>query len=84
MGREYYPPEYFDDGQGEMQWRRHVLFLKSRKPEGANYFVLRDTFVGPDDGKDRAVRPAWWHWLNLDTADRIRVDGKAFDSSAVA
>ena len=83
VGREYYPPKYFDDDQGEMQWRRHVLFLKSRRPEGANYFVVRDTFVGPDDRSDGPVRPAWWHWLNLDTADRIRVDGRAFNKEKV-
>jgi hypothetical protein len=84
VGREYFPPEYFDDDKGETQWRRHVLFPKSRKPDGANYFVMRDTFLGPEDQPDNAVRPAWWHWLNLDTADRIRVDGKAFNKEAVA
>jgi len=78
MGREYYPPEYFDDGKGEMEWRRHILFLKSAKPEGANYFVLRDTFPR---GQERAT---WWHWLNLDTADMISVDGKAFDKDKTA
>ncbi|MGD0089665.1 MAG: hypothetical protein ABSE73_07075 [Planctomycetota bacterium] len=78
VGREYYPPEYFDDGKGEMEWRRHVLFLKSAKPDGANYFVMRDTFPG---GKDRA---AWWYWFNLDTADMISVDGKAFDKDKAA
>ena len=69
----YYPPELFDDGRGEMHWRRHVLFLKSPRPDGPNYFVLRETFPGG------AGRPTWWTWLNLDTADRIAVDGTAFD-----
>jgi len=109
VGREYYPPEYFDDSKGEMQWRRHVLFLKSQKPEGANYFVLRDTFLpslpkvshlregtaqDPPNTlpKDRNLREGrnlrevnvWWHWLNLDTADMISVDGKAFEKDKVA
>jgi len=78
MGWEYYPPEYFDDGKGEMEWLRHVLFLKSAKPEGANYFILRDTFPR---GQERAT---WWHWLNLDAADMISVDGRAFDKDKTA
>jgi len=65
VGREYFPPEYFDDGQGEMDWRRHVLLLKSARPDGANYFVLRDTFPGG------AKRRTWWHWLNLDGPEMI-------------
>lgn len=65
LGREYYPPEYFADGRGDMEWRRHVLFLKSARPEGANYFVLRDTFPGGTE------RPTWWHWLNLDVPEMI-------------
>lgn len=69
VGRLYYPPEILEDGRGGMEWRRHILFLKSAKPEGANYFVFRDTFPG---GKDR---PAWWHWLNLDGADLIAQQG---------
>jgi hypothetical protein len=84
VGREYFPPEYFDDGKGEMEWRRHVLFLKSARPEGASYFVLRDSFMGPDGKPGGAGRSAWWHWLNLESADRVRVDGKAFDKEAVA
>jgi len=78
MGREYYPPEYFDDGKGDMEWRRHVLFLKSDRPDGASYFVMRDTFPG---GKERAT---WWHWLNLDGADMISADGKAGDKDKTA
>jgi hypothetical protein len=73
VSSRYYPQDIFTDGKGEMSWNRHVLFLKSDKPEGANYFVMRDTFPG---GKDR---PTWWTWLNLDGADKISVEGKAFD-----
>ncbi len=73
MGRLCYPPEVLDDGRGEMEWRRHILFLKGAKPEGANYFVFRDTFPG---GKDR---PTWWHWLNLDGADMIAQEGRTVD-----
>ncbi len=69
VGREYYPPEYFDDGQGEMEWRRHILFLKSADPAGANYFVMRDTFPGGPN------RQTWWHWLNLDGPEMIRQEG---------
>ncbi|OPZ25953.1 MAG: hypothetical protein BWZ02_02235 [Lentisphaerae bacterium ADurb.BinA184] len=68
----YYPPELFTDGQGEMHWRRHVLYLKSARPEGANGFVMRDTFPGGEQ------RRKWWSWLNLDDADRIAVDGQGF------
>jgi hypothetical protein len=81
VGREYYPPEYSDevkDGKmvrkgEEMEWRRHVLFLKSPNPAGANYFVLRDTFPG---GKDR---PTWWHWLNLDGPEMIQHNGNTIE-----
>ncbi|MHB9131672.1 MAG: hypothetical protein ACYDBB_11365 [Armatimonadota bacterium] len=73
MGREYYPPEYFSDGKGEMEWRRHVLFLKSAKPEGANYFVMRDTFPGGQE------RQTWWHWLNLDGPELISQQGKTLE-----
>ncbi|MBE3069564.1 MAG: hypothetical protein IMZ66_04935, partial [Planctomycetes bacterium] len=71
----YYPPELFTDGGGEMHWRRHVVFLKSPRPEGPSYFVLRDTFPGGE------ARPKWWTWINLDTADRIAVDGHPFDKA---
>jgi len=73
VGREYYPAEYFSDGKGGQDWRRHVMFLKSTRPEGANYFVMRDTFPGGSD------RPAWWHWLNLDGPDLISVNGNTIE-----
>ncbi len=73
VGREYYPPEYFTDGKGEMEWRRHVLFLKSQNSAGANYFVLRDTFPG---GQERAT---WWHWLNLDGPEMIQQQGNTVE-----
>ena len=71
----YYPPELFDDGKGDMHWRRHVLFLKSPRPDGPSYFVMRDTFPGGEE------RRKWWTWMNLETADRIAVDGAAFDKA---
>jgi hypothetical protein len=73
VGREYYPPEYFSDGKGEQDWRRHVVFLKSTRPDGANYFVLRDTFPG---GRER---PSWWHWLNLDGPELIAASGNTIE-----
>ncbi|MHB9130605.1 MAG: hypothetical protein ACYDBB_05870 [Armatimonadota bacterium] len=73
VASRYYPPEAFTDKKGEMSWNRHILFLKSAKPEGANYFVLRDTFPGGEG------RPTWWTWMNLDGAEKISVDGTAFD-----
>jgi len=73
LGHEYFPPEYFTDGKGEMTWRRHVLFLKSAQPAGANYFVLRDTFPGIQD------RQTWWHWLNLDGKEMISQQGNEIE-----
>ncbi len=73
VSSRYYPPEAFTDNKGEMSWNRHVLFLKSARADGPNYFVMRDTFPGG------AGRPTWWTWMNLDGADNISVDGKAFD-----
>ena len=72
IGSDYYPPEIFADKAGELEWHRHVLFLKSAQPAGANYFVMRDTFLSA------TPRPNWWTWLNLEGPDRIKVDGQAF------
>ena len=68
----FYPSQLFKDGRGAMSWNRHVLFLKSDRPGGADYFVMRDTFPGGEG------RRTWWTWLNLETPDRISVDGAAF------
>jgi hypothetical protein len=73
----YLPPELFVDGMGEMNWRRHVLFLKSDQPGGPSYFVLRDTFPGGEK------RNKWWTWLNLELPDRVSVDGQAFAGDSV-
>ena len=59
--------------KGPMSWNRHVLFLKTSQADGPSYFVMRDTFPA------EAKRPSWWEWMNLDTADLIQVEGKAFD-----
>jgi len=72
----YYPPEVFGDGAGEMRWRRHVMFLKSPSSAGVSYFVMRDTFPGGEK------RRTWWTWLNLGSAGKVSVDGKAFDGNA--
>lgn len=73
----YLPPQMFADGKGEMSWRRHVLFLKSDKPAGPSYFVLRDTFPGGE------ARRKWWTWLNLELPDKVSVDGKVFEKDKV-
>jgi hypothetical protein len=83
VAARYYPPEVFSDQGGETWWNRHVLFLKSPRPDGPSYFVLRDTFT-PSTGSGQASvtpRPTWWTWMNLEGADRIRVDGQAFAAS---
>ena len=68
MADRYLPPQYFGDDR-EGTWWRHVLFLKSDRPEGPSYFVMRDTFPG-------AEHPSkWWIWLNLDLPVRL-VGGK--------
>lgn len=84
LGRVYYPREYFADGKGGMDWRRGVMFLKSAKPAGPSYFVLRDGFADAAGRPGGAGREARWHWLNLGTADRVRVGGRAFDKGKVA
>jgi len=84
LGRMYFSAETLGDGKGEMDWRRHILFLKSAQPTGPNYFVMRDTFTGYDGAAVPPTgRKAWWHWLTLDTADLTTVNGKAFDASQV-
>ncbi|OPZ88200.1 MAG: hypothetical protein BWY76_00068 [bacterium ADurb.Bin429] len=77
MASRYYPAAAFAGEQDEMWWNRHIFFLKSASPAGANYFVMRDTFP---NGKDR---PTWWTWMNLDGAEKVSVDGTAFDSKTV-
>jgi hypothetical protein len=84
VASRYYPPELFDEFKDgtlakkgtEMAWNRHVLFLKSAQPAGANYFVMRDTFPGG------ANRPTWWTWMNLDGAEKIAVNGTAFAAAS--
>ena len=71
----YFPGGLFADGKA-MTWHRHVLFVKSATADGPDYFVLRDTFPG---GEQRAK---WWNWLNLETADKVSVDGQAFAKEA--
>ena len=73
VASRFYPSQIFGDGQGPMSWNRHVLFLKTARSDGPSYFVMRDTFQGGE------TRPSWWEWMNLDTADLIRVDGTPFD-----
>jgi hypothetical protein len=68
----FYPSQLFPDGKGAMSWNRHILFLKTDRPGGDDYFVMRDTFPG---GEGRWTA---WTWLNLETPDRISVDGQAF------
>ena len=76
VAERYYPPEIFRDGKDGTRWRRHAMFLKSRSAGGGSYFVMRDTFAA-----DRGRRK-WWTWMNLGSAERIAVDGKAFDKAA--
>jgi len=71
MADRYYPPELYED-KTERHWRRHVMFLKSERPGGADYFVMRDTFPG-----NPATDRSWWTWLNLGEADMIAVGGQA-------
>ena len=77
VASRYCPSQIFGDGQGPMSWNRHVLFLKAARPDGPSYFVIRDTFPGGPS------RRSWWQWMNLDTAELIRVDGVAFDPAKV-
>ncbi|MBA3685389.1 MAG: hypothetical protein H0W72_09125 [Planctomycetes bacterium] len=67
----FLPPEQFADQQASA-WNRKVMFQKTERPDGTDYFVLRDTVSGA------AKRPTWWTWMNLEGADRISVDGSAF------
>ena len=84
LGRMYFSAETLGDGKGEMDWRRHILFLKSAQPTGPNYFVMRDSFTGYDGAAVPPTgRKAWWYWLTLDTADLTTVNGTAFDASQV-
>ena len=83
VGRMYFSGEELGDGKGEMEWRRHILFLKSQQAAGPNYFVMRDTFTGYEGAPATTGRAAYWTWLNLDTADLVKVNGIAFDASKV-
>lgn len=76
MGEKFFPSQLFSDGMGAMSWRRHILFLKSNLPDGDDYFVMRDTFPGGE------ARSTWWNWFNIETPDRISVDGRAFAKEA--
>jgi hypothetical protein len=60
VGRMYFSGEELGDGKGEMEWRRHILFLKSPQPAGPNYFVMRDSFTGYEGAPATTGRNAWW------------------------
>ena len=77
VASRHYPPDIFTDGQGEMWWNRHILFVKSPSAEGDDYFLFRDTFPSGES------RPTWWTWLTLEGAERISVDGIAYDPATV-
>jgi hypothetical protein len=66
LGDRYHPAGLFPDNKATT-WRRHIVFVKSPKPDGPNYFVLRDTFPGGEH------RNKWWNWLNLGKADMVDV-----------
>ncbi|MHB9024254.1 MAG: hypothetical protein ACYC7E_08770 [Armatimonadota bacterium] len=76
VASRFYPSQIFPDKQGAMSWNRHVLFLKSEMAEVPDYFLMRDTFAGGE------TRPTWWNWMNLETPERIEVDGTAFAATA--
>jgi hypothetical protein len=78
VANRFYPSQIFDDGLGSTNWRRHVLFLKSDKPDGANYFVMRDSFPSAPN------RRKWWNWLNLGSEERVSVDDVAFAKGSAA
>jgi hypothetical protein len=40
------------------RWTRQLLFLKGKKADGPNYFLLRDSFAPLGDG---ALEPKWWY-----------------------
>jgi len=42
------------DGKPPLKWRRQVLFVKAEKPEGANYYVFRDTV--------NSEEPTFWNF----------------------
>ncbi|MCX7935092.1 MAG: hypothetical protein N3A66_07515, partial [Planctomycetota bacterium] len=73
VSSRFYPAQIFKDSKGAMRWQRHVMFLKG----AADYFAMRDTFP---QGRDR---PTWWTWLNLGTAEAIKIEDKAFDKDKV-
>jgi hypothetical protein len=84
VGRMYFSGEELNDGKGETEWRRHILFLKSERASGPTYFVMRDSFTGYEGAPAKTGRKAYWTWLNLDSADRVKVNGAAFDATKVA
>ncbi|MCY3020993.1 MAG: hypothetical protein NTW87_18410 [Planctomycetota bacterium] len=69
LGDRYYPAGLFADGKATV-WRRHIVFVKSKQPDGPNYFVMRDTFPGGEH------RKKWWNWMNLGKADMVEIKGQ--------
>lgn len=59
-----------DQQPGAFWWDRQVLFMKSPRPEGANYFVFRDSTRGP------GCLAAWMFWNFLGRRSSVRVDGR--------
>ena len=57
LGRQTFKKRWDKTGtlQGDFDWSRQVLMLRSTRPAGANYVVVRDSTQGSD------TLPSWWY-----------------------
>lgn len=55
--------------KNDFGWSRQVLLLRSPRPDGANYVVLRDSTRGND------VLPSWWHQWFTAKAENVKPNG---------
>ena len=69
-GVSFYPAQLFGQGAGDVRWQRQVLFLRSPKPDGPNYFVLRDS------QSTSTPQRSFAHFLNCGEKEMVAVAGR--------
>lgn len=69
-GVSFYPAQVFGAGGADLRWQRQILFLKSSRPDGPNYFVLRDSQA------TATPQPSFAHFLNCGEKEAIAVAGR--------
>ena len=58
---------------GPQRWQRQIMLIKSPKPAGPNYFVIRDGFTAAGTNA-AALEAKWWYLRTLGKKDRVTLN----------